>query len=558
MCTPYVEKTNCRSQEYRCQLKRETPLRSTSNDVCQVTDRCNVDYQFLVCAPPETAFENDAPQLVPDSVAPIRKRLTKKTKPITKQTLAMSHGKRGIKWLYWCGAINFDSNFLLNFSEAFRKAYGMDFYITKYQGKPMESLTPLFLAMLSGIHRLEQQEEQEQADAEVERQALEDNGGAPQPAAKQRKTGDELARRARRVTIRLASMANRCFWVSAAELVVHILTDGDCLQTHNNIRIFTRQLQWAIQQCKRQLNHEPEDELPDFSHQRVQAVAFQVSTKAARNSASDEHEEENAAGDHAEIERAEACTASTNTSDDYAHRGSKLSTMPFYVYRMYVRRIHKPSRSKACAPTIFMFEPHYAMANTYVQEVVLHAAHVPTIDGFMCPTAQQDPEQNALLKAILFTPWSCTDPMRCSSVMNFAHFLSDGSGTSGTIGDASQLANPIETAGHAAQHAASSSSAKSRPPRTSTLARAWSLRRSELLVLAERADCRCAAARKHLVLADTQLFAERFEPHADILAGEEIKQSLHWFCRRHLRRTMPAQGARIILAFFGFAIQTSR
>ena len=146
--------------------------------------------------------------------------------------------------------------------------------------------------MTNGIHRLEQQEEQEQADAEVERQSLEENGGAPQPAAKQRKTGDELARRARRVTIRLASMANRCFWVSAAELVVHILTDGDCLQTHMNTRIFTRQLQWAIQQCKRQLNHEAEDELPDSSHRRVQAVAFQVSTKHARLSASDEHEQE--------------------------------------------------------------------------------------------------------------------------------------------------------------------------------------------------------------------------------------------------------------------------
>ena len=45
-------------------------------------------------------------------------------------------------------------------------------------------------------------------------------------------------------------MANRCFWISAAELTVHILTDGDCLQSHNNSTIFTRQLQWAMQQSK--------------------------------------------------------------------------------------------------------------------------------------------------------------------------------------------------------------------------------------------------------------------------------------------------------------------
>ena len=84
----------------------------------------------------------------------------------------------------------------------------MDFYITKYQGKPMESLTPLFMTMLSGIQRLEAQEEQEQAEADAQALVSQDNGDALQPAATKRKTLDELARRARRVTIRLASMAN--------------------------------------------------------------------------------------------------------------------------------------------------------------------------------------------------------------------------------------------------------------------------------------------------------------------------------------------------------------
>ena len=102
----------------------------------------------------------------------------------------------------------------------------MDFYITKYQGKPMESLTPLFRSMTDGVHRLERQEEQEEADAESARKAAADEAGL-EPAPKQQKTVEEITRRARRLTIRLASMANRCFWVSAAELVVHILTDCD-------------------------------------------------------------------------------------------------------------------------------------------------------------------------------------------------------------------------------------------------------------------------------------------------------------------------------------------
>ena len=42
----------------------------------------------------------------------------------------------------------------------------MDFYITKYQGKPVESLTPLFKCLTDGVHRLECQEAEEEAAAE--------------------------------------------------------------------------------------------------------------------------------------------------------------------------------------------------------------------------------------------------------------------------------------------------------------------------------------------------------------------------------------------------------
>ena len=42
----------------------------------------------------------------------------------------------------------------------------MDFYITKYQGKPMESLTPLFKCLTDGVHRLERQEAEEEKATE--------------------------------------------------------------------------------------------------------------------------------------------------------------------------------------------------------------------------------------------------------------------------------------------------------------------------------------------------------------------------------------------------------
>ena len=153
---------------------------------------------------------------------------------------------------------------------------------------------------------------------------------------------------------------------------------------------------------------------------------------------------------------------------------------------MYVRRISKPSRVQARSPTIFVFEPHYALARSYVQEVILNNISVPTIDGFQCPTVEQDAEQSALLKSILFTPWSCTDPMTCGSVVNFKHLLSNNDHLDVTASDSSQPA-------------AASTSSRGAQERTYTFQRAWKLRQNEIHVLAHRADCRCQAARKKLV-----------------------------------------------------------
>ena len=94
--------------------------------------------------------------------------------------------------------------------------------------------------MSSGIHRLEEQERQEEEELKSQ---LEQESDAVIPERKRHKTKEDLARRARRVCIRLASMGSRCYWLSACEVTVHILTGGDCLQSHNNLRLFTRQLQ---------------------------------------------------------------------------------------------------------------------------------------------------------------------------------------------------------------------------------------------------------------------------------------------------------------------------
>ena len=321
-------------------------------------------------------------------------------------------------------------------------------------------------------------------------------------------------------------MANRCFWLSACEVTVHILTGGDCLQSHNNVRLFTRQLQWAMQQCKRQLNHEALHEETSTHERSVQAVTVLARTSVDGDGAAQPFEDEDR-DDDVEIVDMHASTTSTNTSDDFAHRGRKLQTMPFYVYRMYVRRIPRPGRARANDPTIFPFETHYALSSNYVQEVILHNINVPTIDGFQCPTWTADPEQNSLLKELLFTPWQCIDAMTCGDCAKFAHMLSNCS--------------------CAADHGAAQPVHPS--ARKFTFERAWRLRCSELHVLAQRAESRRHAARKKLVLADTTLFAERKEPHGEIQRGEETKRLLRVVAVKKLQRTMPAEALRRILAF---------
>ena len=212
---------------------------------------------------------------------------------------------------------------------------------------------------------------------------------------------------------------------------------------------------------------------------------------------------------------------------------------------MYVRRVPKSSGSKANAPRLFKFEEHYSLAGSYIQEAMLHRMDVPTIDGFQCPTWEQDPEQNSLLKSLLFTPWQCQDPMSCGSCHRFKHMLSNNTCSAGSLhGDSAS--QPVET---------SDGDSASQPVDTSgykhTFERAWRLRCSEIHVLAVRADSRCHASRKKLVLADTTLFATLKEPQRPIQEGDEIKTFLGRYTCRLLRRTMPLQATRAILAFSG-------
>ena len=115
------------------------------------------------------------------------------------------------------------------------------------------------------------------------------------------------------------------------------------------------------------------------------------------------------------VEATEQVTTSTNTADDYAHRGPKLASMMYYVYRTHVYRVRR-GKQNSLRHSRFLFDEHYVLSSSYEQQLLMSNLHIPTIDGFQCPTIEEDAEQNALFKSLLFMPWRCDGPTECNCV----------------------------------------------------------------------------------------------------------------------------------------------
>ena len=93
-------------------------------------------------------------------------------------------------------------------------AHNCDYYITKFQGKPMDQLQCLLSHMAGGLQRLENELSAEQ----------------PEEACAEE--------RSRRTTLRIAAAANRCSWCSVCELVCYITTGALVRKTHIPVAIF--------------------------------------------------------------------------------------------------------------------------------------------------------------------------------------------------------------------------------------------------------------------------------------------------------------------------------
>ena len=178
----FIAEDDERKQKFRCQVVREQPFRSTSSDVSQATDRCNVDYQFLPCAPPlppdaedshVTQLAVDPPALPNNCALPLpppdsattqhgdvlqladtaigaansgaqpsaRRRLRTKTRLGATKAVSQLRSQVRFKRPPWfprtATLSSRELRCIQSFAASFEKAAAMDFYITKYQGKPM-------------------------------------------------------------------------------------------------------------------------------------------------------------------------------------------------------------------------------------------------------------------------------------------------------------------------------------------------------------------------------------------------------------------------------------
>ena len=291
-------------------------------------------------------------------------------------------------------------------------AHNCDFYITKYQGKPMEQLQGLLTHIAVGLRRLEEEDAAEEAE----------------PSAEER---------ARKTTLRIATAANRCSWCSVCELACYITTGALTRKTHLPVAIFLSRPMYMLQQCRRllQLGDQILLDAPELSRDDARAVdvlafttAVSSSTAAQRASSScaaqlagaapslsgtrdsaeppvaqepDTDEVEavacgssaaDALGDEAGspaqhpvrqvgensddfMDTTEITTLTNTTSvyDDWLHRGPFLADLDLHTYVAHILRSPRPVKARLAdtqrVEHVFAFDDHYELAKSHWQQL---------------------------------------------------------------------------------------------------------------------------------------------------------------------------------------------
>ena len=216
---PTVAATDNTDNEFgRCMVCRGNCFRGSTQDLCQVCLRCNVDYQYQNRTFPE---EESEAQVSTDGAS----------EHATKKPHQDMPGMIG--WLLKRGstAIQATTQLLQSFAIAARSSTVADHYATKYLAKPQQWLASALGALITGFRRREEAQNNTEEKASVKKTAL--------------------------AKLRTAIFAaNRSVWISSCEACLFLETGGAAVQSHPDVAVHGRKGLFMMHECKRILNKE--------------------------------------------------------------------------------------------------------------------------------------------------------------------------------------------------------------------------------------------------------------------------------------------------------------
>ena len=456
---PYVSAEEDANMYGRPVPVRTHPFTTSSNDCALSCLRCNVDCQFVARTLPEALTVCDVNPQHADSQMDFSLDLSDDQTPVAAWMLPIA------------GRLNaFKRSFAKALQAMFRAAHCCDFYITKYQTKPQQTMTPLTEVFADTIHK-------------IQREPVSEEVCESEQLPKKRKTVEASRRQAQSLLIKMTSALNRCHWHSIAEICGQIMTGAARLQTHSSYTIPMRKIVFMLSACKNNLNANAReagailDEEPEGA---MEMGALHCSASGLPQTATSAGTQDEAQDSVLESEDPDITTSSEpmrwsvtySLIDDWLHRGPLLKEFNLYTYAMYVKRCPQSTRDS------IPFESHYTLSSSCSQQIRRKCV-IPVISGFQYKSEQQDAETSSMIKAIMFSNISCRGPSYCACPSNFAGLLLPG-----------------KEKGHCKW----------------LFRQYWKIRRCELDILARRADRKAEKASRVLVLRDTTLFKSWLPP----------------------------------------------
>ena len=185
-------------------------------------------------------------------------------------------------------------------------------------------------------------------------------------------------------------------------------------------------------------------------------------------------------------------TKSLAHRDDWLHRGIMLRDMDYYHYSRYVERVEMPRSGSAQSfqkqhGVYYLFDTHYPLAKTYVQILLKQAKTVQNV-GPQCKRSDVNGgEDNAVYKAYFHSCVHCPGAEQCANPLMYQELLYP------RIDDIDKYLALLQSTPNAKRI-------------QTRFAPAWRARRSELEILADRAQKKHDDAKRIGVIHDTTSF----------------------------------------------------